>query len=530
VTLKTREPASGKMTAVSVREAVPAPALRTRRIGWLDGVLVAALALATFAVHDVHYVLNHPFWTDEAWVAVQSRFSLGALPRLTSTTPIGWSFLIRLVPAGGQQRARLVPLLFALLTVLVAYWFAYNLPWRARWQSSIAGVLGGGAALLAPSMLIRDDLKQYTADAFFAVLVLGCTARIEQTWSRKRLAALGAVSVVGMLFSLAAAFVGAAAFIAVLALTIGRRNKAKTIEAAVATAATAIGLAGVYGLVYARAIAPGLTTYWQAFYIAHNGSGVRFVVRSVGHATGNMGFGPDWVALPLIGIGLITLWRIGRSIVVVTALALCGEMLVLAAADKYPFLDPRTSTFLTVLAGVIVAIGIVGLGSLVVERLTYIAIAISVIAAVVYVSNVHSFIDAHNIPAEDIRSQVEYITAHRQPGDVVLVNLSGNWGFGYYWTPNSPSYRRSDAVVQGYVVDYPASDGIVIATDRTAVAVQQALAKATGLASRRHGRIWLIRTHIDAAESVAWSNSIAPDRPQAVLAVGEGDELTLLRP
>ena len=40
-------------------------------------------------------MVRHLFWSHEAWVAVTTRFPLSQLPATTSSTPIGWSVLVR---------------------------------------------------------------------------------------------------------------------------------------------------------------------------------------------------------------------------------------------------------------------------------------------------------------------------------------------------------------------------------------------------------------------------------------------------
>ncbi len=73
---------------------------------------------------------------------------------------------------GGDERLRAVPLLFSALTVVAAYAYARSLPWPRLLINRLASVMAGVAALMMPSSLARDDLKQYTADAFFALVVL----------------------------------------------------------------------------------------------------------------------------------------------------------------------------------------------------------------------------------------------------------------------------------------------------------------------------------------------------------------------
>lgn len=155
-----------------------------------EQLAVPLLGLLVLAVHDVGYLLRQPFWTDEAWVAVTTRFPLSQLPATTSSTPIGWTALLRLVTVSGAQTSRLFPLAFAGAAVLVAYWFARRLGWPSAAVSVAAGLLAAAGVLLVPAMLVRNDLKQYTADACLALVVLALTSRLERAWSRGALAAL----------------------------------------------------------------------------------------------------------------------------------------------------------------------------------------------------------------------------------------------------------------------------------------------------------------------------------------------------
>ncbi len=67
-----------------------------------EHLAVLALGLLVVVVHNVTYLLRQPFWTDEAWVAVTTRFPLSQLRETTSSTPIGWSLLLRLFTERGD--------------------------------------------------------------------------------------------------------------------------------------------------------------------------------------------------------------------------------------------------------------------------------------------------------------------------------------------------------------------------------------------------------------------------------------------
>src|ERR1700680_1322989 len=120
----------GGSVVVRAKAHPSAAPLRRRSLAKLDVIdvcLAAAVGLSVLLVHDVPYLLHHPFWVDEAWVADTVRARIGQTPSLASTTPLGWTFLLRLVPFGGAERLRLVPLVFMMLAAATAYFFGREL-------------------------------------------------------------------------------------------------------------------------------------------------------------------------------------------------------------------------------------------------------------------------------------------------------------------------------------------------------------------------------------------------------------------
>ncbi len=485
----------------------------TRRWPSAESLAVLLLGLLVLAVHDVGYLLRQPFWTDEAWVAVTARFPLSQLPATTSSTPIGWSALVRVVTVSGTQTARLLPLGFAGAAVMIAYWFARRIGWRWRAASVTAGLLAGIGVLLVPAMLVRNDLKQYTADACMALLTLALTSQLEREWSRWRLAALSVAVWGGMLLSDTVAFVGLAAFGAVCAVQLARRAWRRLAEAVVTGTGTAVLMLGVYEAFDARAVVPGLTAFWADYYlpVAH---GLRasstFVISRVSAVHAHFGLGPAWLGIPLFIAGLVTIFRLGRPATAIAVTALWPEMLALSALKKYPFLDQRTSTFLFAITVVVAAIGVAGLGSLVRPWLKGgVAAVLAAAAAVAFTVGAQPYVRSHSIVAEDVRDQARYVAAHAAPGDVIVVNLDSNWGFAYYWPHGTPARRADPAVLQGYEAYFPGQPRIIVARDRDPAAVNAALSLALARA-RQHAcsRIWLVRTHLLAAERAAWTAAL----------------------
>jgi hypothetical protein len=524
--------------------AQTATRLRIRPRAWLrrftpEHLLVLVLSLGVLVVHDVGYMLSQPFWNDEAWVAVTTRFPLSQLPETTSSTPIGWSFLVRIFTIGASESSRIVPLAFAGLAVAAAYWLARGLGWRGRTEQVAAGVLAGLAVLLAPAMLLRDDLKQYTADAFMALLILVLTSRLERSWSRRGLAALSVAVWGGMLISDVAAFTGVAAIGALFVVQLARRAWGRLAEVAVAGGVTAVLMLGVYEAFDARAAdALGASTYWDGYYVPL-GHGLHaswtFITKMLGHLRVDFGLGPAWLALPLVIVGLVTIFRLGRPATALAVLVLLPEMIVVSAVKVYPFGDLRTSTWLIAVTVAVAAIGVGGICALARQWLrdgaTAWAVALMIAAAAVagFSAAAAPYVRGHTIPNEDVRDQADYVAKHAAADDVILVNLNSNWGFAYYWPYGQPARRLTDVVRQGYEAYFPDQPRIVVAPNRDLAGVTVALQEA--LSRVRPGscaRIWLIRSHVIPAEAAAWKIALAAAHLTPVVVGNHG--LTVLQP
>ncbi len=397
---------SGGVALVRRTARPPSSLLGSR---FLDVLLASLLGAATFVVHDVPYMFSLPFWTDEAWVAISTKLPVSQVLKVTTSTPVGWTLLLRLVVVGGPERLRIVPLLFAAATVVVAYGYARSLPWPTLLTGRLAAVLAGLAALLTPSALARDDLKQYTADAFITIAVLLLAARLESSWTRGRLAGLGALVVVGFLFSAVSAFVGAAVLGSFLLVALFRRDWARARQVAVVGSAAGLLLGLIFVIAYKPGLSPGLNAYWAAHYLP-TGQGWaaawKFLLAGGRSIASFMGSGPLIVSVLLVVAGVITLVRLQRVALAVSVPALLFEMIVLGAAKQYPLFDLRTSHFLTTALVVTAAIGVGGLAALAARVNPVLGIAVAVLALVLFVAGpaVRGTIRSHPIPSEDLRT------------------------------------------------------------------------------------------------------------------------------
>lgn len=482
-----------------------------------ETVLAALVAAAVLVVHDLGNVFHQGYWLDEDWVAITTRYPLSDLARTTSSTPIGFSFALRLVPWGGPEALRVVPLLFSVATVLVAYVLAHRLPWADRLTSAAAGLSAAVAALLVPAMLERNDLKQYTADAMFSLLVLAATSRLERDRSRRNLALLLSSIVGGMLFSHPAAFLGIAAFVCLVGAQLLRRAWRAALETGIAGLAAAGGMALVYVAFDQRAVVKGLTRYWASFYVPTSRGPHVALVYLQHQWTANaryFGLGPIWVAAPLFIAGTVTIARLGRPATALTPTVLLVELTCLSALKKYPLLDLRTGTFLFVVVAVVAAVGVVGIAAEM-RRWLWTQVPAVFLAACVALFALHSsgYARKKTVPQEPLRDQVRYLASHRAPSDVIVVSGPSASGFVVYWPQARPGIEKSEANLQRYLVVLPHDPDIVVARDVTDVAVAAALREGLALARTRPGaRIWLVRSHVSADEAAAWTAVFRSDQ------------------
>jgi hypothetical protein len=466
-----------------------------------EAAVATIIAACVLIVHDVPYLLRVPYWVDEAWVAASTRVSIGHLPKVTSVSPIGWTFLLRLTPGSGSQDQRLIPLLFAAATVLAAYAFGHSL----RLIPIVTGLFAAGAALLVPAMLVRDDLKEYTADAFVAVLAFALVSRLEASWSRRRLVILGCAFVACSLISHVTLLVAAAALPCVCATRLARRRKGDFIEAAAVTAATGVLLFVIYLALDSGTRTQALRNYWSAYYLPHGLNSSRHYINVRLHSLlPYFGFHHVFLLAAFVLLGLVVLVFQGRWATAAILPALYAEVVVLSALHRYPLFDERTSTFLVVTSVVIAAIGVVGAAAWIARRLTWVAgAAVLGVVATVYILAALPYVRGHPLPLEDVRSQEAYVAAHARPGDVVLVNWGANWGYAYYARP-IPEVVSAPGIE--YALVYPPSDDIVTIVRPGTAAITAAMPQALSLARKHPGaRLWVVRNHQEPGEAQAWA-------------------------
>lgn len=467
--------------------------------------IAIALAVGVFIVHPLSYGLSHPFWLDEAWVATLATAPLGRALEFSSSTPIGWLLLVRLVPGGRGEHLRWVPLLFSAAEVAIAYALGRCLPWGTERFARAAGIALGAAVLLAPASLVRNDLKQYTGDAFFALLILVLANRAEAKADMRPLVELAIASMLATFFSTTAAFVVAAVFAGLLGAALWARERGRIRGVVITGAAVAVAEAVYFSLVIVPHTNPALRAFWNFYYLPASPRALAKVWTRLTVLAPSLGV-PALLAVVLFAVGCVVLVRIGRPGLGCAVALLWVEMMIVAMARRYPLLDLRTSEFLLVVSLATIVIGVLGVVRALMPRSQLLAACVAVLMAAVYLHGTVPYIRTRSIPNEDVRSAVHYVAGHRRPGDVVVVTLPSTYGFSYYWPESTIDFREADSVSMGFVTRVRRLPAVVYADGITATDTLEAMQHA--LRDRKAGdRIWIIRSHLEPDEARAWQRT-----------------------
>jgi hypothetical protein len=494
----------------------------------VDALLIAGLSAAVLLVHDVSYLLHQPFWMDEAWVADSLRAPMHLTPRLSSSTPLGWSLLLRLVPAGGGQGYRLVPLAFTMMATATAYLLGREL----RIGGRAGAVLVGVSVLLCPGLLVRDDLKQYTAEAWAALTVLLLVARLENQWSGRRLAQLMVFAVAGLLVADTVVFVGLAAIAALLLDSLRRRDRRRAFQVGGGAVGVLAAWAGFYAIVIRPNVTAKLESFWDVAYVPRHG-GVHALMAFMSTATHNVvpyiGFRWWPVDAVLVLGGLAVLARRGRFLVAAVLPFTLALQLAASGARRYPFGDLRTSTFWVAMASVAAAGGVAAAVEAVARRRRRLSVATLAVSIGLWTLAADPHIRSHPIPDEDARAQTAFVDQHFRPGDVVIVSETASFGFAYYDRRLHPTFARFAGIENGFLPSWPDQPWIVRMTGHRPADVSRALGQAAArLAAegpRHTGRIWIVRSHLFPDEAPEWRAALAGER---VITYAVGREPLLL--
>ena len=210
-------------------------------------------------------------------------------------------------------------------------------------------------------MLDHTWLKQYTAEAFVAVALALLLAWVERAWSWRSLAAYAAAGVAAFLVSNTAPLVSAAGLGGLWLVALAARRWSRLPALAATTVVLGLVDAALYQALANNGGTLALRRYWRLRYLSLDdglGNAAHLVWQRLATELGSLGWGPWWLALALIGVGLATLWRAGLPALALAVPAVGAELVVLGFAGAYPFLERRTAIFYASLLTITAAAGL----------------------------------------------------------------------------------------------------------------------------------------------------------------------------
>ncbi len=242
------------------------------------------------------------------------------------------------------------------------------------------------------------------------------------------------------LFSSSAVLVLAAAAVVLAGYALMRRSEARRLALTAAAIWTASAVAG-WQLATARQGPEGadyLYTFWRGSFVPwSNGEPVVWFWRRVKDMFGfTAGYRLTvfWIALLAIGAWSFVWSRRGMRMALL--LAPFAAVVIASAAGRFPLASGRVQLFYLVLLFPVIAEGVDALA----RAMPRWAGAVPMIAAVslaLYAATQASL----ERGSEDMKSLLQFVTAHREPSQSLYVYYGGRAAFGYY----APRYGLRDA-------------------------------------------------------------------------------------
>jgi 4-amino-4-deoxy-L-arabinose transferase-like glycosyltransferase len=399
--------------------------------------LTLLLLFGLAAFFRVYGLGGRDLWTDEAWVALAALKDTpqAALAAGQSTPPLYMLTVWSLVQVAGSGEAVLRSLsLFFGLGTLILFW-----PLARALASRSASLLGLALVAFSPIMVYyAKELKQYSGDAFFAVLIFFLVERLRVRESRWIWLALGLAGTLGLSFSHTQVFILPVAWAALwFILPSGRKLKV-----ALLGGVWAMAFAAGYFLFLRGQVDPELLAYWAQDFPDFSGPaaflgwlGAAFS-RYFGYFFGEWGL--FW-GLPLLLAGIWVLIRQGCSR---TCLYLGGPLLLALGAatlHRYPFMahygGNRLMLFSAPLLYLVAAVGLMFVLTRLWEKRQRV-LALAFTGVLLLALNPLEVIKENVYPRnnrEEIQPLVAHLQSRLQPRDWVYVYHFAVFPFKYYF-------------------------------------------------------------------------------------------------
>jgi hypothetical protein len=405
---------------------------------WLGLTATAVTLLVGVAVYlRLHDLGTRDLWTDEAWVALAAMKPTArqALAAGQSTPPLYLLTVWAAVQHWGHSEAVLrgLSLAFGVGTV-VLFWFL------ARYLVEVpAALLGLAAVALSPAMVYYSkELKQYSGDAFFVVLVLWLAERLRTSQGQRGWLALILAGVVGLGFSHALIFTLPIVAVVLYATLPLRQSGRFTLV----VATWGLAFTAYYVLFFRQEMDPALLAYWSQDFPNFSGLGAFFqwlgpaLYRYCTYFLGKWGvvWGPV-----LLAAGLVVMAHRRRARVSLYLLGPLALAFGAACLHRYPFMahygGNRLMLFSAPILYLLVALGGWALFTwLSQKRLRWLALALAGVILVAMQPWAGIQKDLHPLNnREQIQPLITYLEANRKPQDLVYVYYFAVAPFKYYY-------------------------------------------------------------------------------------------------
>lgn len=405
------------------------------RPSWVGLSLLLIFGLGVF--FRVYGLGVRDLWTDEAWVALAALQDTPqeALAASQSTPPLYLLTVWALAQAAGGHEAVLRSLsLFFGLGTLALFW-----PLARMLTSLSSSLLGLAMVAFSPIMVyFAKELKQYSGDAFFAVLIFFLVERLRLRESRWLWLVLGLAGILGLGFSHALVFILP---VALAGLWFGSLTS-RRLRVALLGGVWAAAFAAYFLLFFRQQVDPVLLTYWAQDFPDFSGLGAFLWWLGAAfdrYFTYFFDYPGIFWAPPLVAAGILALVRQGAS----RALLYLGGPLLLtlgaAALHRYPFMGHYNGNRLMLFsAPLLYLVAAIGLMSILLwlwekrQRVLALVLAGLLLLTLKPLELFEENLDpAHN--REEIEPLVTHLQNRLQPQDWVYVYYFAVAPFKYYF-------------------------------------------------------------------------------------------------
>jgi hypothetical protein len=264
------------------------------------------LAIGT-GIRIWRWSLGQPLWLDEQMISLNLRDrGLGGLTQKLSfdqSAPLGWlwtQWSVAHTLGTGERALRLIPLLFGIATLVVAWLIG------RRWFGPVSTAALVALCAINPSMLrYSAEVKQYSGDTFWVLVLIGLAAwTIEQHARPVRAQAIWWVTAaLACLFSMAAVLATPGLAAVILLTTWRRYGRRAALTGTLFVAAWLVAFAVQYAFSLRFALGDtNLTAYWQRFGYPPEHAGPVDLVKWLLRRPGSLAHDPLGITGPAIAL------------------------------------------------------------------------------------------------------------------------------------------------------------------------------------------------------------------------------------